>query len=132
VGVLRLEAVQGQGAEGAAAQRDGHRVVAPGRGDVEVGVAAIADPLEHPVVVGDPGRRVDGQVGRVVAGHGQAELGGAGFDPTAVGGHDDGPGPLVGAVRAVVEALVAAEAPRPVDPLGEVGGVGVEIGVEGV
>jgi hypothetical protein len=129
VGRPRQEAVQGKSVERARAQRDGHAVVAAGRGDVELGVVAFPQALEHPVVVGHPGGRDLGQPGRVVARHGQAELRGAGLDPASVWGEDRGLGHVVTAGQGVVEAFVAAMAARVVDALGEVG-VCVEFRIE--
>jgi hypothetical protein len=117
----RPEAVQGKGVQRARAQRDGHAVVAAGRSDMELGVAALPHALEHPVVIGHPGGRDLGQAGRVVAGDGQAQLRGAGLDPPSVRGQDGGLGHVVGAGQGVIEALVAAMAARVVDALGEAG-----------
>jgi hypothetical protein len=121
VGRPRLEAVQGKGVERARTQRDGHAVVAADRGDVELSVVVLPHALEHPVVVGHPGGRDLGQVGRVVAGDGQTELRGTGLNPASVRGEDRGLGHVVGAGQGVVEALVTAMAARVVDTLGEVG-----------
>ena len=77
---------------------------------MELGVVAVPQALEHPVVVSHPGGR--DQVGRVVAGDGQAELRCAGLDPASVRGEDRGLGHVVGAGQGVVEALVAAMAAR--------------------